>query len=234
MFTSLESIIGPLNKENLLLCVDQTKGRSGFLNHHFISYGISRQMKVVLVGLDQTFGHYHSVGMKLGYNLHKLREEGSVVFVDGTKMILPSVLGVETIFSPERGLEEFFLAVSKLLSDNCILIIDNISVLSALGFSSRELLMLMSKLTDQVERLAGQMLCTVSGEPDSFTNSLHRRSAITFTVQDLSTGKSRDVSGHLNIKRRVELGEFEAQDFHFRIEEKNVRIFPPGTSSAVL
>ena len=32
-----------------------------------------KYIQVVLIGLDQSFGHYHSVGLRLGHNLIKLR-----------------------------------------------------------------------------------------------------------------------------------------------------------------
>lgn len=45
----------------------------------------------ILVSLTQSLLHYSSVCSKLGLNIHKKREEGSFVFVDGLSSLLSRV-----------------------------------------------------------------------------------------------------------------------------------------------
>ena len=42
--------------------VEEDDHLASFLIHHFIHMGIQKKTKVVIVGLENTFGHYNSVG----------------------------------------------------------------------------------------------------------------------------------------------------------------------------
>ena len=44
--------------------------------------------------MEQSFGHYHGVSMKMGTNLLKLRQSGQLVFYEGLKE-LPELLSSE-------------------------------------------------------------------------------------------------------------------------------------------
>lgn len=235
MFQDVEALTGDLTDISFISSLDQTRVKSGFLNHHFIGYGLNHHKKVILVGLDQTFGHYHSVSLKLGRNLVKLKEENRLCFFDALKMLLPSVLGTENIFRAEFGLKQFYEEISKLIEPNSILILDDVSTLSNLGFTDRDLMVLISKLRDDLIEQNGQLVCTLSSPiMDPFTCYITRMSLINFHLQDLETGKSRDVSGHLSVTHRRKTGDVSLREFQFRLEDKNVKVFPPGTSGAVL
>jgi hypothetical protein len=185
--------------------------------------------------LDQTFGHYQAVAGKLGINLAKHRDEKKLIFFNGLKRILLSSLGEESILRPENGLEELLSEILDLLEPDTFLILDNISVLTSLGFSDRAVYLFLMKLSRRIEETDGRILTTFSqDEPDTLSNNISRNSDIHFTTQDLKTGKSKDVSGHLSIHRRTDCGGFSTQDYQFLIEEKNIKVFPPGTSGAVL
>ena len=93
-----------------------------------------KENKLVIVGFEQSFGHYHGVSMKLGVNLLKLRQSGQVVFYDGLKQI-PSLL--------EQNLEELkfvnslYEDIAKLVTENTLIVIDQVAILSSLGLSVR-------------------------------------------------------------------------------------------------
>ena len=59
----------------------------GFLLHHFIADSVKSDSDLVVVGLDQTLGHYHGVGLKLGVDLIKRQKLGRLVFVDLLKTV---------------------------------------------------------------------------------------------------------------------------------------------------
>jgi len=235
MFPSLEGTIGSLDNSSFISILDQTKGRCGFLNHHFISYGLKFHKKVVLIGIDQSFGHFHSVGLKLGYNLFKLKGEKRVEFLEGSKRILQSVIGSETIFRPETGLHELYKEICQLVTPDCFLVVDNLSVITNLGFSQRDLAVFLSKLRHKMAEVGGRLVTTFcTSSPDLVNTNFLRTSDMNFILQDLKTGKSKEVTGHLTIQRRTQHGEMDCSDYQYRVEEKIVKVFPPGTSGAVL
>ena len=88
MFPQLSSCLGKAESSKVVTVSELAPDKAGFVLHHFISRWLKTGQKVVIVGLEHSFGHYHSVGIKLGYNLLKLRENGQVVFYEGLKKIL--------------------------------------------------------------------------------------------------------------------------------------------------
>lgn len=93
--------------------------------------------KVVIVGLEHTFGHYFGVAnsVKTGNNLLKLRQEGTVKFWDGLK-IMPGLLEEEE--EDEMVIvKRIYTDVVTLVEENTLVIVDQISMLSCLGFSDR-------------------------------------------------------------------------------------------------
>ena len=93
--------------------------------------------KVVIVGLEHTFGHYFGVAnsVKTGNNLLKLREAGTVKFWDGLK-ILPQLLEEEE--EDEMGLvKRIYSDILTLVEENTLVMVDQISMLSCLGLGDR-------------------------------------------------------------------------------------------------
>jgi len=235
MFSDLEALTGCLDTVNFITTLDETRVRSGFLAHHFIGYGVKHLKKVIVVGLDQTFGHYHSVAVKLGQNLIQLKESGRFCFIDALNYFLSSALGTNSILRTESGLKQFYEEILQHLEPNSILILDDLSPLSTMGFSDRDVVLLISKFREVVEERNCKLICGLSSVmPGCLTNYISRMSHLHFSIQDMKTGRSRDVSGHLSITTSCKNGDIQQQNYQFRLEEKNVRVFPPGTSGAVL
>ena len=92
--------------------------------------------KVVIVGLEHTFGHYFGVAnsVKTGNNLLKLRQAGTVKFWDGLK-ILPGLLEEEE--DEMVIVKRIYSDVMTLVEENTLVIVDQISMLSCLGLGDR-------------------------------------------------------------------------------------------------
>ena len=107
--------------------------------HHFISKAVKKGQKILLVGLEQSFGHFHSVGLKLGFNLHKLREQKSILFYEGLKRVLELELNSSGPLSYVENsnnlnsLEELYKEVVAAASSSQIVVVDNLSILHCLG-----------------------------------------------------------------------------------------------------
>jgi len=240
MFDRLEAVTGCVDNRTFFTLWDKSKGRSGFINHHFISYGLKNFDKVVLVGLDQSFGHYHGVAMKVGggLNLHKLREQKKLVFIDVMSTMLQDVLDDSPAKNPDKSLEGLCQQILDAASEPCFLIIDHLSILSHLGYSTRSQLVFTNKLLRHTRDKGGKLLVSYSSlstnHTDSLATYLHRTADLSFLIEDLKTGRSKDVSGYLCIATRDENGAFSRKDLQYRLEERTVKVFAPGTSGAVL
>ena len=96
--------------------------------------------RVYLLGLEQSFGHYHSVGLKLGLNLLKAREQGTLVFYEGLKKMLelsaiPSPSPLSSASPGVSSLQGLYREVLAGLGESRLLLLDNLSLLSCLGHS---------------------------------------------------------------------------------------------------
>ena len=244
MFPQLSSCLGSAEQSKVVTVDESAADKAGFVLHHFISRWLKSGHKVVIVGLEHSFGHYHSVGIKLGYNLLKLRESGQVVFYEGLKKILDLSLTDSTTFllSNDHGissLKALYQEISSLVSDNTLVVLDQVSVLTCLGFTTHSIYTFCHYLVSMIASLNN---CQLVMRLDQVGNSsvqlvrlMQQLARLNLTVAGLLTGQSRDVSGVLTLQDRGVEGEERGQRiFQFRVEDKNVKIFAPGTSSAVL
>lgn len=65
MFGDLQSALrlDQASMKRLFVHVVEEEDQLGsFILHHFINLGVKRQAKVILIGFENTFGHYNGVG----------------------------------------------------------------------------------------------------------------------------------------------------------------------------
>ena len=211
--------------------------KAGFVLHHFISRWLKTGQKVVIVGLEHSFGHYHSVGIKLGYNLLKLRENGQVVFYEGLKKIMDLSLADSSPFQfddPDlSSLKPLYQEISSLVSDNTLVVLDQVSILTSLGLTIPSVFTFCHYLvTSLASRPSCQLVIRLHQSGDKsgqLVRLIQQMAGLNLTVTGLHTGQSRDVSGVLTVNTGG-----DQRTSQFRVEDKNVKIFAPGTSSAVL
>ena len=101
MFAGLCGSLGRAGREARCVVVTETRpDQSAFLLHHFVHQQLAAGGKVVLAGLEQTFGHFHSVAARQGLSLVKEREAGRLVFYEGLVGLLQfSEVGREHLLS---------------------------------------------------------------------------------------------------------------------------------------
>ena len=181
------------------------------------------------MGLEQSFGHYHGVAMKMGTNLLKLRQSGRVVFYEGLKE-LPELLSSE----PDEVslVKTLYEKMRCLVVEDTLVVVDQIFILSCLGLSQRSLYLLCHHLVAanlQLERTQ-TVLRLYHPDCEQLASLVRRLADLTMSVSGLQTGVSKDVSGLLSLHTRAST----SQTLQFKITDKDVKMFAPGTSSAVL
>ncbi|XP_012256510.1 elongator complex protein 6-like [Athalia rosae] len=82
-----------------VLIEEQHGSDANFLVNAIVSGALEKGQGICLVLFHNTFGHYHNVGMKLGYNMKVLRERGQVTVVEPMKIAASNVedLGHDSI-----------------------------------------------------------------------------------------------------------------------------------------
>ena len=137
--------------------------------------------------------------------------------------------------------EELLSFVEKNAESNAFIVFDKLSILQSLGISIKEILRLTRALQIRVQKYKCVLITRCRGiskedtnfeEPSNIvSNILSHSASLNIFVSPLHTGKSANVSGNLSFLWATEKSWSRYQ---FRIEEKDVRIFAKGTSSAVL
>jgi len=262
MFPEFSTAIGDLrNDGNLVTIHENDPGVASFAVHHFVSGELKKKDgRVLLVGLEQSFGHYHSVGMKLGNNLVRLQQQGRLVFYEGLKKLLAASVTADdddasfdfVVKDDDRrcsindDLKPLYLDLKRLVADHrpAVVVLDNVSVLLHLGASVTDVHHFLLRLLRLVATAAGDktaadlVVKVESGDEDDggtrLSNLLYHASSVNVSVSSLRTGRSRDVSGCFRVEERERGGDFSCRDFQFWVEDRNVRVFAPGTSAAVL
>merc|ERR1712179_552425 len=117
-----------------------------------------------------------------------------------------------------NSLKFLYQEICSLVAENTLVVIDQVSILSCMGFTPHSIYTFCHYL--------------VGEESVQLVRLLQQLGELNLSVAGLVTGQSRDVSGVITMQDRKERGV--NRTFQFRVEDKTVKIFAPGTSSAVL
>ncbi|XP_015111827.1 elongator complex protein 6 [Diachasma alloeum] len=103
----------------MVMIEEQHGSDANFLINTVLSHALEKGQGICLVLFHNTFGHYHNVGMKLGYNLNVLRERGEVTVVEPMKTIMQNIeeLGHDAVDASKPELSENF---RRIMEDNVI------------------------------------------------------------------------------------------------------------------
>lgn len=262
MATSVWSALG-VDKENWIgkfIAVEECHGSNGnFVLNCLIAEQIHKDGAVCLVALHNSFGHYHNVGTKLGYNLHQLQEKGSVESIEVLKLLsgsLNSALedGTQNFFfgDEENTVRNLFYLIEekikRLLQHRkpVSLVIDDLSDLLSLGVPVKEVLSFLQYCRTLLESQPDLSLVVLThvaeGDEEQrlLTTELCHVADITVTVSGLKTGQSSDVSGAMKVIHRrwnqpIIADEWNKQNlYHFKLLDRQVKVFAPGTASSLL
>ncbi|KAF7993100.1 hypothetical protein HCN44_005881 [Aphidius gifuensis] len=79
-----------------LISIEEQHGSdANFLINTVVSHAIEKDNSICLVLFHNTFGHYHNIGMKLGYNLNDLRKYGVVNVVEPMTTIASNIENID-------------------------------------------------------------------------------------------------------------------------------------------
>ncbi|XP_035661620.1 elongator complex protein 6-like [Branchiostoma floridae] len=268
MFTELNVILGfdhlkPPKGQFVLISDSLTDG--SFLIHHFLSLYIKGGWKVCLLALAQSFGHYNTVGQKLGVHLTQAREKGQLRFVDGLNHSLQAYTSTaedgqdknpltclrdkKATLRPLYDLVKTHVCGEEgVLEGPTLLLVDDLSVLLSLGMSVKDVsdfVHYCRVLMCPSQQSQGAMVTLVHKDADvedeeysSLFRHMAYHSTVHLAVEGLSSGYSRDVHGQVTVTFRNVLDPSQPQTrkrrLQYKVEERNVSFFAPGTSRAVL
>ena len=205
MFPQLSGAMGEAEDSSMVAILEDNSDMGAFVIHHFISRAVKKSQKLLLVGLEQSFGHFHSVGLKLGFNLLKLREQKSVLFYEGLKRAMELGLSSSGPLSGAGGdldnlednsLEELYKEVVAASASCQMVVIDNLSILHCLGHTPAAVFAFLHNLRLHLKALGIALVVRLTQLPShpgwvKMSKLATLRAGLTIQVEPLATGQSR-------------------------------------------
>ncbi|XP_045771718.1 uncharacterized protein LOC123871803 isoform X2 [Maniola jurtina] len=217
---------------------------SSFVTSCVLGNCIKNKNAVLIISTHNSLLHYHNVGLKMNYNLHKSIELGLIHFYDAGNELLNNILK-----NCNNSAQDFLCNVKKKLNDmsekygSVNVIFDGVSHLFDLQFDLRQANRICKEIIDLTRSYNNSFAlfhCYVAMEDDVtnvFANLLCHKAQIVVEVESLSSGLSADVSGHLTFKylyqkyQRNHLHTLEAKtsQYLFKLFDRGVKLLAPGT-----
>nr|ACO11435.1 UPF0405 protein TMEM103 [Caligus rogercresseyi] len=234
LHTSLRWDQFPWREGKTLTVLEKGSADASFVLTHLLSM-VSKdpQLSSVLLSLEQTKGHYAALSSKTGGS-SLLKHGDRMKVVEVLKHVHEFYLGLQSKepmldFLGSRDLSGLYTRVEQECRPNCLLMIDNISVLQELGVSIGEVIRFVHKMKDLAKRLSGSLVL-IAKEDTSVGRFIAHISDYVLEVSHLKTGYSFSVTGNLAYR----WGELAQDDLQYLCKDKAIHVFAKGTSSAVL
>ena len=147
---------------------------ASFLLHHFTSVAVKANANILIIALEQTIGHFHGVGVKLGYDILKLQKKGQLIFFDALKDVHQSYLieptlnsNYNNIFDFQSNLEDASARLARTVemkisefedtSRPLYVIIDKLSLLLSIGVKASKVIPFIVRVQHLVQEQNGTL-----------------------------------------------------------------------------
>lgn len=232
-----------LNTEDKIIAIRENKlADATFILASVMSKCISENKNICLVTLHNTFSHYQNIGRRLGFDLSKHTQENHFQLVDPLNDIVEDLFSinetnkyysVDPKIIAKKLFSQIYNQTEPLLVNNehCCVIIDDLSHLIDLGLDLKLLSHFVQHLVDFTlnKDVAIVVNChATSPVGDILANLLFYSADLRIVVSALKTGRSKNVSGVLNVIRNCEYSTNNASTYHYKLMEKDIRVFAPG------
>lgn len=222
--------------------------------HSLLCHSARQSRKLCLVSFNQTLTYYHNVGTRLGWNLKALQNKDQFAFVGGVNALVKGNSNqqeqsnlfkflFETNSSPLQTLrEEVQNIITKWAgSGPFTLVIDDLESLINLGVEIKDIVSFYQFCQSLIHSSSGGIgslivsigLSTQADvEIKHLSSLLSHWSDLVLTERGLQTGRSKDLSGTLHVHWNIP--PFTDQHYQFKCFDRGIKMFAPGTCSAVL
>lgn len=244
---------------NLIFVEEHHKADANFIFHAITSHCMEKNHIICHVLFHNTFGHFHNVGMKLGYNLKKFQNT-RIKVIEPLKLVIKNI---QTDSESEEKLLDFSSSnnhlvrqLAQIIQNKCIsiekesmdqkvyIIIDDLSHLFDLGLSMEDVWLFIRYLRTFVNEEPLLTLCIGSHIyktcddnclPNLAAVIIKQFADLVINVQPLETGFSKSASGkmivHWNaLNERHKFKWPEEMIYLYKLLDREVKLFEPGSS----
>ncbi|KAJ8728139.1 hypothetical protein PYW08_016524 [Mythimna loreyi] len=215
---------------------------SSFITSCVLNYCIKNKTAVIIVSTHNSLLHYQNVGLKMNYNLQRYVDIGLVDYFNLGEYCINSLLSNNSLPQLFPKLKEMVLSMRQ-KHDVVNVILDGVTHLFDLNYSLREVNKLCQELIPFVTCYNNSFIichCNEAIEDDVscvMSNLLSHKAHTVVEVENLPSGWSTDVSGHLTIKypglkfnnEHLYIMDIKPSRYLFKLFDRGVKLFAPGT-----
>ena len=202
----------------------------------------------LLPDTDMTSCTFLTFRLKIGQNLRKLKDSGRIVLIDGLASFDSQEDDSTFLENLANAIKHNLVQDSSSAKAGHLVIIDKLSLLISLGFPLGRIIKFTRDLQFQLQASSASMVTLVRSSTKKQKNNyeqdemadrlsayLSHTSHLNIIVTPLNTGKSADVSGNLSYTWADQIvSKKEVHRYHFRVDDKDIKVFAPGTSTSLL
>lgn len=260
----------------LILIEEQHGSDANFITSSILSNALEKNHGICLVLFHSSFGHYHNVGMKLGYNLNVLKERGQVIIIEPTKTLSNIVddLDHDSVDTASTDIDKSKRVLSDisgcakaiernkhlvyqlfvLLYNECYemmkgnksvaIIIDDISHMFDMNFIIQDVWYYVKYLRSLMQYEPTIALCIMthtyntnsrSCMPNMMMIGLKHMADLIVTVNSLSMGNAKDISGKVHICWKIDsirrMHHWAKRiTYMYRLLDRQVKLYIPGAT----
>lgn len=225
------------NKDKIISVQENSGADSNFILTHLMKQIFFEKNKICLVSLHNSFQHYQNVGRKLGYDLDEALKKNDLSIIDPLNDIVDCI-GLEEDYLQEDKeiiVKSLYFNIEKTLNDllmsndrQVYLIIDDLSHLADIAIEVSKIINFVNyciSLTDDDRIMVVLNNHVATGIDKIISNNLHYVADVHIEISPLKTGRSRDVTGLINVERSSKKNQFQYKAF-----DRGVKTFYSGES----
>ncbi|CAD0199346.1 unnamed protein product [Chrysodeixis includens] len=215
---------------------------SSFVTSCVLNYCIKNKTAVIVVSTHNSFQHYQNVGLKINYNLQRYVDTGLVDFFNFGEYCTNSLLTNNQLPELLPKIKEK-IEFMRQKHDAVNVILDGVTHLFDLNYSLREVNLFCNELIKIVTSYNNSFVlchCNEANEDDVsylMANLLSHKAHTVLEVENLPSGWSADVAGHLTItypglkfdSDHMHIMDIKPSRYLFKLFDRGVKLFAPGT-----
>lgn len=236
-----------LDKENtqcrVLVVKEINNCSSSFITSCVLGHLIKKKSAVLIISTHNSLKHYQNVGLKMNYNLNRCIDDGFINFYNlgdeyVIKMLSNEHLSPENVFQNIQDKFEYMRTKYDVVN----VIFDGVSHLLDMHYSLKEVNEICLKVIELIREYNSLFIChcNVAIEHDLtyvLANLLSHKAFTVVEVENLASGWSSDVSGHLTIKHpgkkfdneHINMLDIKPTQYLFKLFDRGVKLLAPGT-----
>uniref|UniRef100_T1IKJ4 Elongator complex protein 6 n=1 Tax=Strigamia maritima TaxID=126957 RepID=T1IKJ4_STRMM len=242
MFPVLGSALGYVdtNPAGKVFLINENTSDGSFVYHHLMHNHMRDDSIVCFVGTIQSLQHHCAIQSKHGLNLNTLQDSGKFIYIDAMKIYEENESNTPDL---RKIVDTIAINVEKHFVKSIFLVIEDVSIFVSLGSSVADIVNFVRYCKSIIQPSANSSNCVavlvhVDAENDeeiaNLCDYLCDLCHVLVEIRNFSTGHFAHVDGEIAVKHLDDCERKNDFRMHFKLDERNLKLFAPGTSPTIL